>query len=575
MIQIKTRPTAFHRPGIVRLSEDRLEAIRDDQVVKSIPIDQIRHVNLSSLGAAHAGQDSDPVYRCLIKGKRGHSIEFRSVRYVAIGNVEALDWDFVLLVSRLHEMLEPYQDRIEFRQGSEYLYWMGWLGVSLALLLLLMIPCLLLVEGGYQAVLRKGWAFSLVPLFLGTSFLPLIDRGRSEPYSPHELPPEHLPLARAIMQAKELERGEQQESEQESAHDVRNDVPAIDEAAQVEEVAGDSRLTDPVECELPKTTEHQLESAHDPSRPPESEMLDVIEIFDRADEQYERGEYEAAIEGFTRVIELDPDSGAPFQRRGHAHFEIGFIDMAIKDYGEFIDRYPKIAQAYVWRGEAHHKNKDYFLAWKDLQSAIKLDPTNAQSHYELGAIMFNRCKYRRAIDYFSKACELNAGDSRAFAGRGHALLRLDRYGEAIADFDIALELNPQDADALANRGHAHCELDQAHRALDDYSAAIKIEPGTAMLHFNRAVVFTEMDDDLRSLGDFDKAIELDPHYVNAYVCRGAACGRLGDYERAIADFSEAVRLDPNNERAWQGLADVESLQTSKSRTPSFPKGEPR
>ena len=193
-MKIQSRHTAFHRPKVVHLSDEALELLCNGRVRKEIQLSEVSRVNLALLGSSHAGSDAVPAYRCRVTSRTGHTIEFRNVAYSSIGEVAVHDRDFLDMVAELHQRLQPYEHSIQFRQGSNAFYWLGWFGLLMAALLLLMIPCAIYIEGGVWAVLRKAWIIALVPSLVGGSFLPLIARGRSRFYSPDALPLEHLPV---------------------------------------------------------------------------------------------------------------------------------------------------------------------------------------------------------------------------------------------------------------------------------------------------------------------------------------------------------------------------------------------
>lgn len=193
-MKIGSRNTAFHSAKIVHLTEDAIEMTRNGRVCRSIPFCNVTRVNLALLGSSHAGSDAVPAYRCLVTDRNGKSIEFRNVAYVKFGEVAVHDMDFLTIVCELHKRLRPFEKAIRFSQGSNAFYWLGWLGLLMSVMLLLMVPCALYIEGGIGVVLRKAWIIALVPTLVGGSFLPLVLRGRSRPYTPDSLPLDHLPV---------------------------------------------------------------------------------------------------------------------------------------------------------------------------------------------------------------------------------------------------------------------------------------------------------------------------------------------------------------------------------------------
>ena len=190
-----SRHTAFHGGQSIRLESNCLQQLRRGQIVRSIPLHEVVRVNLAFLGSNYAGNHQMAGYRCRVTDQNGTSIEFRNLFYASFYRVSRQDTDYLNLVFELHDRLvkQGRSDTV-FTQGSSAFYWLGWFGVIASILLTVMIPMMLMIEGGATMLLRKAWTFALVPVLLGGTFVPLICRGRNRPYSPDVLPVEHLPI---------------------------------------------------------------------------------------------------------------------------------------------------------------------------------------------------------------------------------------------------------------------------------------------------------------------------------------------------------------------------------------------
>ena len=62
-----------------------------------------------------------------------------------------------------------------------------------------------------------------------------------------------------------------------------------------------------------------------------------------------------AIEDFSKVVELDPDSESIYYYRGIAYlFKGNFNDLAIENFNKAIEQKPDDADAYYYRGAAYN-----------------------------------------------------------------------------------------------------------------------------------------------------------------------------------------------------------------------------
>ena len=83
-----------------------------------------------------------------------------------------------------------------------------------------------------------------------------------------------------------------------------------------------------------------------------------------------RGDYEHAIEDYTKAIELDPYFAAAYNNRGATYYKKGNYDRAVEDYTKAIDLKLDYTNAYYYnRGEAWLHLKEWIYAKSDLTIA--------------------------------------------------------------------------------------------------------------------------------------------------------------------------------------------------------------
>jgi tetratricopeptide (TPR) repeat protein len=119
----------------------------------------------------------------------------------------------------------------------------------------------------------------------------------------------------------------------------------------------------------------------------------------------ELGNYNEAIDDYTKAIKLKPDYPEAFYSRGNLKDNYG----AIAEFIKVIEFKPNYANAYYYRGNSKAKLKDYNGAIGDYTNAIELKPDYLDAY-------LNRASSKKTLgnpfcsDY-KKACEL--GDSQS------------------------------------------------------------------------------------------------------------------------------------------------------------------
>ncbi len=106
------------------------------------------------------------------------------------------------------------------------------------------------------------------------------------------------------------------------------------------------------------------------------------------------GDYEAALEDYNRVVELEPEAYW-YNRRGLVYEEHKEFDKAVADYTRAIEQSPKWAVAYNNRGFARMNLKQWEKAKADFETAIRLDPSAPTPYVNLAGVYWTFKKDRK------------------------------------------------------------------------------------------------------------------------------------------------------------------------------------
>lgn len=222
----------------------------------------------------------------------------------------------------------------------------------------------------------------------------------------------------------------------------------------------------------------------------------------------ELGDHQAAIEAFTKAIEMQGDFASDYFNRGYAYQEL-------EAYGEAISDYTK---------------------------AIELDPGNAAIHNNRGNTYAALGQYEEAIADYNKAIDLNSTDADIYCNRGSTYDDMDEYEKAIADYDKAIELDPADSTAYNNRGYTYSRMGRYRDAIADCNRAIELAPEDAYPYHSRGTAYYGLKDYQNALADFNEALRLNPQYKEAYQDRAKTYRAVGQEALAQADEEQAAKL---------------------------------
>jgi len=126
-----------------------------------------------------------------------------------------------------------------------------------------------------------------------------------------------------------------------------------------------------------------------------------------------RGDWDFAIDCFTRAIRLNPNSTAAYTGRAYAYQEKDDLSHCIADYSELLEMNPDDLGALTGRGAAYyHKDPCYFAeALADHEHARKLQPQHPLPYNNIAWILATHPQQKvrdgaKARDYANKACAM-------------------------------------------------------------------------------------------------------------------------------------------------------------------------
>ena len=138
-------------------------------------------------------------------------------------------------------------------------------------------------------------------------------------------------------------------------------------------------------------------------------------------------------------------SARALAKKGTVLMSANKIDAAIESYTRAIELSPNYAEAYVQRGLAKRARGDLEGSIKDYEKAASIDSKSvvgnrfvAQTYSNRGYIKLNALEVDSAIEDFTKAIEIYPNEDGHYYRRGYARLINEDLAEALNDLNKAL-----------------------------------------------------------------------------------------------------------------------------------------
>jgi tetratricopeptide (TPR) repeat protein len=222
------------------------------------------------------------------------------------------------------------------------------------------------------------------------------------------------------------------------------------------------------------------------------------------------GDKKRAIAEYTESIRLNPNDVRTFNNRGSRYFDTGEFDKAIEDFTKAI-KMENYHMAYSNLGMVLWLKGDFDKAIENFTEAIRLLPDKVSFNTPLDL----KCYYhaRRGLAYFYK------GD-------------LDR---AAADQAEALRLKP---DCIKDY-EEDSDDDDMYNAIFEYSVAIWLKPDSAEIYFKRGNVYERAGDFEKAVNDWEAALRLNPDNTEAQKKLEAVRNNAAEYKKGQLPLEKA------------------------------------
>jgi len=180
------------------------------------------------------------------------------------------------------------------------------------------------------------------------------------------------------------------------------------------------------------------------------QLVDAGSYYKIANDYYEKGDYEKAIENYNMAILLNPLFSEAYFNRALSYYQLKNYDKSIADYTEAAELDPKNPIIFNNKGDAFYRKQDYTSAIKDYDKAIMLNPNYLKAYYNRALSYASLEDYEKAVEDFTKVVQLKPDFAEAYHLRGLAYEYAGDVESAVSDYEKAIELSPELAEAKSH-----------------------------------------------------------------------------------------------------------------------------
>jgi tetratricopeptide (TPR) repeat protein len=286
-----------------------------------------------------------------------------------------------------------------------------------------------------------------------------------------------------------------------------------------------------------------------------------------------KGDWDAAIAQFQKVLEIMPDEEEALNNIGKALFAKGDREAAIPKFQKAVDIAPDYVEARLNLGNALIAKGDREAAITQFQKAVDIAPDYVEARLSLGNALFAKGNRDEAIAQFQKALETMPDYVEARLNLGNALFAKGEPDAAIAQFRKGLEFKPDYAEVRNNLGLALWARGNRAEAIAQFQKSLAIKPGQISVQNDLAwLLATAPDASLRN-GAKARALAEQASQLsrggNPMIQRtlAAAYAEEGNYGLAATTARRALELAAQQKNDRQAAVLRKEIQLYEANTP--------
>lgn len=260
-----------------------------------------------------------------------------------------------------------------------------------------------------------------------------------------------------------------------------------------------------------------------------------------------------ALGDLNSALALDPASYAAVYQRANVEYELGNYPAAKADYVRLQRLNPRSTEALLGQARVAVKENNLGTAAELLQRAVDLDPNNPEIYVRRASVRRQAGDHNGAVDDLILALSLNSSDPKAV----QALVDYGNtnYAATMAGVTNAIQLAPNNA----LYRYLRASIAEAHynyvAAIDDFRKIIDDRM------YNYHGIQASLARCLYGLGRYDEALEqidtalsMDSNVADYYVLRSRVLRALGRRDEAIESAARGLAVDRNNVNALVEMA---------------------
>lgn len=269
---------------------------------------------------------------------------------------------------------------------------------------------------------------------------------------------------------------------------------------------------------------------------------DVLILTKLAGVYSEMGEYEKALQAYSKVAELKPSDGYIYISIGSIYESLGEYQKALQAYSKVKEMCPEYLYNYLNIANVDYQLGDYKSSIENYNKFLATYSQHREARENLAASYLGSGNYQSAVNEYANIYSKNPSSFRDFAKYGLALFEVKDYEKAAEFLEKAVDADPDNSLAHVNLALSYQELGKNELALSQYDVVFRQQPALHSLRFDYGNLLAEMGKDVSAIENYKIYIKNYPNDARVYQNIGLVYKRLNKIDDAILSYEKALEL---------------------------------
>lgn len=184
------------------------------------------------------------------------------------------------------------------------------------------------------------------------------------------------------------------------------------------------------------------------------------------DEYYSQGNFDKALEVYTKALKLNPHNDELYLRFGDIYLRRNLKNEAAGEFKKAIEINESNKFAYFGMADISIERGHYQEAEKYLEKSLEIDPNFAVAYTTLGDMYVDMERYEEAEEAFMQSLRIDPSQKfpDTYIGLGELYYLKGDYKSALDNFETAQKKDPSDIDGFFGAARTAIKLKQFDKA---------------------------------------------------------------------------------------------------------------